>query len=347
MPMENQAATPEKSSEPEKPTTPAPTRRTAADAIYAEMLQRASSPTPTPRRPSVAPPTPATTEQQQQTPVASERKQSPIVLASSGVLVVALVAGAYSIRRHEPVSARQPSSATVVAETNAPSQADREVEVHSGTPATPKAIPPSPVLEHKPAAADEHPPAPETVSVTQKAAPSAPRKDPAAARPNVATPARSPRAPNVPANEKSVRAQGPAREVPARVLPSAPVAARPAVEVVEIERKPEPEAASAAVGPIFDLRDVSEQPRIATQHPPALPAELRGRAAKEVVVVRALVSQNGRPSRISLLRRSKTGPEMDDVILASVNQWTFSPARKKGEPVNCWFNFAVQVGGTD
>ena len=39
--------------------------------------------------------------------------------------------------------------------------------------------------------------------------------------------------------------------------------------------------------------------------------------------------------------------EVDDVILASVNQWTFSPARKKGEPVNCWFNFAVQVGGTD
>jgi TonB family protein len=101
------------------------------------------------------------------------------------------------------------------------------------------------------------------------------------------------------------------------------------------------------VGPIFELRDVSESPRIATQHAPKLPADLRTRAVKEIVVVRALVSQNGRPSRISLLRRSKTGPEMDDVILASVNQWTFSPARKKGEPVNCWFNFAVQVGGTD
>jgi TonB family protein len=117
--------------------------------------------------------------------------------------------------------------------------------------------------------------------------------------------------------------------------------------VVENKRQPEPEAPTAAVGPIFDLRDVSEQPKIATQHAPNLPPQFRGRAAKEIVVVRALVSQSGRPSRISLLRRSKTGPEVDDVILASVNQWTFSPARKKGEPVNCWFNFAVQVGGTD
>jgi len=65
---------------------------------------------------------------------------------------------------------------------------------------------------------------------------------------------------------------------------------------------------------------------------------------KEVVVVRALVSQSGHPTRISLLRRSKTGPQLDDVVLAAVNQWTFSPAKKKGEAVSCWFNFAVPIG---
>lgn len=135
------------------------------------------------------------------------------------------------------------------------------------------------------------------------------------------------------------------REVPARTLASTPVLAQPADDAVDTARKPEAEA--SAVGPIFELRDVSQSPRIETQRPPTLPADLRSRAIKEVVVVRALVTQSGRPSRISLLRRSKTGPEVDDVILASVNQWTFSPARKKGEPVNCWFNFAVQVGGTD
>jgi TonB family protein len=100
-------------------------------------------------------------------------------------------------------------------------------------------------------------------------------------------------------------------------------------------------------GPIFDLSDVNESPRIETRAEPRLPADLRGRSIKEVVVVRAVVSQNGRASRISLLRRSKAGPELDDVVLDAVNQWTFSPARKKGAPVNCWYNFAVQVGGTD
>ena len=346
VPTERGAAVPLKPSEPEKPTEPAAPRRTAADAIYAEMLQRAASPTPTPRRPPVTPQTPATTERQE-TSVASERKQSPMVLASSGVLVAALVAGAYSLRSHEqPVRARQQSPAAVVAESNETGAGAGEREVPSATAVSPKPILPLP--ERKPAPVDEHPPAQIAARVSQKAAPSAARKDPAAVRTNAkATPVRSPRAAAAPAvSERTVRAQAPVREVPARVLPSAPVAGRPAVEVFEIERKPEPEP-SAAVGPIFDLRDVSEQPRIATQHAPSLPPELRSRATKEIVVVRALVSQSGRPSRISLLRHSKTGPEVDDVVLASVNQWTFSPARKKGEPVNCWFNFAVQVGGTD
>jgi periplasmic protein TonB len=349
VPSEDAAAAPEKASEPEIPKAPAPPRRTAADAIYAEMLQRAASPMPTPpRRPAVAPQT-APTAEHNQASVASDHKQRPIVLASFGVLVVALVAGAYSIRSHEqPVRAQQQSPASVVAENNVTDAAGSEHDVPSAAPVTPKPIPPSPVPERKPVRADEHQPAPSTPSVSQKPAPAAPRKDSAAVRANATTPARSPRAAAAPATvDKSTRPRGPASDVPAGVVTFSPAAERPAVAVAGSGRQPEPEAPAAAVGPIFDLRDVSEQPKIATQHAPSLPPELRSRATKEIVVVRALVSQSGRPSRISLLRRSKTGPEVDDVILASVNQWTFSPARKKGEAVNCWFNFAVQVGGTD
>ena len=58
--------------------------------------------------------------------------------------------------------------------------------------------------------------------------------------------------------------------------------------------------------------------------------------------MRALVSQSGHPSRISLLRRSKAGPELDTIVVEAVNQWTFAPARKKGEAVSCWFNFAYK-----
>jgi TonB-like protein len=342
---EREATAPGKPIEPERPMAPAPPRRSAADAIYAEMLQRASSPTPPPRRPSVAPQTPATSERQQ-TPVAPERGQRPIVLASFGVLVAALVAGTYSIRSHEqPVMTRQQSPATIVAANDA---TDAGIAERPVPPVTAKPVSASSVPGRKPAPANEHAAASISASVNQKPAPSAPQKDSLATRSKATTPARSPRAAAVPAAlPKPVRSQGPVREVPARVITSSPVVARPAVDVVETGRQPEAEAPAAAVGPVFELRDVSESPRIATQRPPKLPVELRSRAVKDVVVVRALVTQSGRPSRISLLRRSKTGPEMDDVILASVNQWTFSPARKKGEPVNCWFNFAVQVGGTD
>jgi TonB family protein len=101
------------------------------------------------------------------------------------------------------------------------------------------------------------------------------------------------------------------------------------------------------VGPFFETKDVTESPRIATRAKPKLQGELKGRSINEVIVVRALVSQTGHPSRISLLRRSKTGPQLDDVVLEAVNQWTFAPARKKGEAVACWFNFAVQIGGAE
>ena len=80
---------------------------------------------------------------------------------------------------------------------------------------------------------------------------------------------------------------------------------------------------------------------------PRLPADLRARKVHEIVIVRALVSQNGHASRVSVLRKSKAGPQLDDVVVAAVNQWTFAPAKKKGEPVSCWFNFGVTVGAAD
>ena len=167
-------------------------------------------------------------------------------------------------------------------------------------------------------------------------------------RPKPVTPARPPRPAAVKAVvTKPVRANEPAREVPAAPVlaakPSAPVIAAPVVEVVAAA--PAPAAAPPpAVGPFFESNQVNESPRVVTRSEPRLPDELRDRSIKEVVVVRALVSQSGHPSRVSLLRRSKTGPQLDEVVVAAVNGWTFSPARKKGEAVSCWFNFAVPIG---
>ena len=101
------------------------------------------------------------------------------------------------------------------------------------------------------------------------------------------------------------------------------------------------------VGRFFESADVNELPRVATRVEPQLPDELRVRPLNEIVIVRALVSQGGHPSRIILLRRSKKGPRLDDAVIAAVNQWTFSPAKKRGEAVSCWFNFGVPVGRAD
>ena len=46
---------------------------------------------------------------------------------------------------------------------------------------------------------------------------------------------------------------------------------------------------------------------------------------------------------INLLRRSKAGPSLDDAIVAAVKKWTFVPARRRGEPVSCWFHVGVPV----
>jgi hypothetical protein len=34
---------------------------------------------------------------------------------------------------------------------------------------------------------------------------------------------------------------------------------------------------------------------------------------------------------------------VDDAVVAAVKQWTFTPARKRGEAVSCWFNVGVSL----
>ena len=116
--------------------------------------------------------------------------------------------------------------------------------------------------------------------------------------------------------------------------PPPPVLVTPAPAVASIEPQ----------RPFFEPKDVNEQPAVANRVEPRLPDELKTRDISEVLVVRLLVSQTGRPSSISLLRRSKTGQTLDDAVVAAIKQWTFSPARKKGETVSCWMNLGVPVG---
>jgi protein TonB len=111
-----------------------------------------------------------------------------------------------------------------------------------------------------------------------------------------------------------------------------------------VEAPPPPAPSKAPLGPFFETRDVSEAPQVASRVQPQIPDDLRARELNEVVVVHLLVSQSGHPSSVSLLRRSKAGRSLDDAVVAAVKQWTFSPARKRGEAVSCWLNVGVPVG---
>jgi TonB family protein len=106
-------------------------------------------------------------------------------------------------------------------------------------------------------------------------------------------------------------------------------------------------APAPPTGRFFERIDVDQSPQIATRVEPQIPANLSARAKNEVVVVRVLVSRTGHPFRINLLRGSRLGRSADDAVVAAVNQWTFSPAVKRGEPVNCWFNIGVPLGRAD
>jgi hypothetical protein len=161
----------------------------------------------------------------------------------------------------------------------------------------------------------------------------------AAAEPKAGTPVarRAPvRQANSPAPQVvpvGARTPAPETPAPAPTTPSAPVAAESA------------RPSAPLTGRFFESRDVDEPPRIATRVEPRLPGNLpAGAENKKVVVARVLVSRTGRPYHVSLLRGSMLGRASDEAVVAAVMQWTFSPATKRGEPVNCWYNIGVPLG---
>ena len=184
-----------------------------------------------------------------------------------------------------------------------------------------------------------------SASATVQAAP----KVPAAKVPPVApkvSPAATTRTATAKVPPKSAKPNGSMR-LASPVTAPAPVAAAPVPEVAPpapvAAPEPKPEAPAAPIGQFFETRDVNEAPRIATKVEPQVPDDLRDRPLNEIVIVRVLVTQTGHAHMVNLLRRSKAGPSLDNAIVAAVKQWTFVPARKRGEAVSCWYHVGVPV----
>jgi periplasmic protein TonB len=238
------------------------------------------------------------------------KPMNQLLLPMAALVLVAVGLGGYWVRMHGGLSAVLEGETADAGNKpgRAPQPAARPAE-----PAKPVAlertVKPEPQPEPKPRAAQPKPAARQAAATTPKPRPAtthAPEPIQAAA---VAVPA------------------------VATVPPPAPVSAASTAA----------SAASAPQGPFFEPTDVHEAPKVASKVAPEVPAELRAQARNEIVIVRMLISQIGHPSRVSLLRKSKTGSKVDNAVIAAVSQWTFSPAKRRGEAVSSWFNIGVPV----
>jgi len=102
---------------------------------------------------------------------------------------------------------------------------------------------------------------------------------------------------------------------------------------------PEPVAAGSA----YEITQVDARPVVASQVAARVPDHLRERRFEEALVLRVLVSPSGRASDVRVLRRSRIDASLDAAAVAAVRQWRFSPATRRGQPVNCWVSVGVPV----
>jgi protein TonB len=134
-------------------------------------------------------------------------------------------------------------------------------------------------------------------------------------------------------------------QAPQAALVAMTTAPAPAPEPEPVAPPPPPVETVAAIptGPVFEPGQVDDKPRVSNQVEPSVPDELRDRPLTDLVILRVLVSHAGRPSDVNVLRRSKSGVALDNAVIAAVRQWSFSPARKRGQAVNCWYNVGVPL----
>ena len=284
------------------------TAKAIADFTARAHLARAGNPSPITSRPIVSSPAPSQPPQPQ--------GRTSMWIKAAAVIVVA-IAAAESARRFGFLS----------------QQTARDEQPVQAAPVVEGAAAPEPVAT---------PSATRSASkvVAENRAPAAsPSKAAALSKPTTAAGRRRP-----------IRPEPASAQHAARVVPPAPVPVPEAPAPVPTERPAlvaVAEAPAQPTGRFFERSDVDEPPRIATRIEPQIPAAVAAREQNDVVVVRVLVSRTGHPFRVSLLRGSRSGRSSDEAVVAAVTRWTFSPARKRGEPVNCWYNIGVPLGQTN
>ena len=165
-----------------------------------------------------------------------------------------------------------------------------------------------------------------------------------------ATPALRPTAAAVPPTEAPTTVAPTEVPVPPQAEPQPPVAA-PAVvqpEPTPIPTTPPPPAASvpaAASAPAVQRGDLVSVPdtdveAVYTPKPSYLPLARRQRVGG-VVILRALINENGTVDEVQVLRGIKPDLGLDAAAAGAVRTWRFRPATKDGVPVKLWKTITI------
>jgi TonB family protein len=172
------------------------------------------------------------------------------------------------------------------------------------------------------------------------AAEAAPTPAPVVAPPPAHAPARPARKPAVtaPAPEPIVAAPVAAPEPPPLLVATPP----PVVSAPTTAAAPPASVHTEAVplGQIYEVSQVETRPSVVNRFEPVLPARI-STSVTVVVIVRVLVSPSGRAVEASPVKNPTNDAGVGAAAAATVRQWGFAPARKKGQPVSCWLNVGV------
>lgn len=93
---------------------------------------------------------------------------------------------------------------------------------------------------------------------------------------------------------------------------------------------------------VFDRRDVDQRPMVVHRVQPAISyVKVRNMGSPSTTML-LLVDTDGRVEEVRLLASSRDA-DFDQVMLATVREWRFSPAIRKGRKVRCWVQQAITV----
>ena len=191
---------------------------------------------------------------------------------------------------------------------------------------------------------DEAGPEPEVYIARQVTLPADVPPPPSQPQPMNVVPFASPIQLEIAAAASPVHIQVP--DVPLLAVERTPPAARAAVaarfDLARAAVRPLQENGEVEARRIFDRTDVDQRPMVLQRvQPPISYMKVRNMATPRTVML-LVVNVDGTVGDVRLLKSSQDG-DFDEVIMATIREWRFSPAVRKGRKVRCWVEQAITV----